>query len=136
VCRQEYVRTLYGGGFGVPAAGIDLIEPGSESPVTTVPVAYSVGNSVPFSVTLLQPTIGSLGVQWYLDGNPIGGATSANYSFSQASGTPTTRTLEIRVKDQTSFVSPQMAGSLLDHGRTWTIQVIASDIIFKNGFDL
>jgi hypothetical protein len=135
VCRQEYVRTLYRGGFGVPAAGIDLIEPGTESPLTTSPVAYSTGTSRGFQATLLQPTVGTLGVQWYLDGNPIGGATSPSYTFNQASASPATRTLELRVKDLTSFVSAAMAGTLLDHKRTWTIQVSVGDTIFKNGFD-
>jgi hypothetical protein len=134
VCRQEYVRTLYGGGFGVPAGGIDLIEPGSESPVTTQPYVYAVGSSAPFHVGLLQPSIGTLGVQWYLDGNPIGGATSADYSFVQVTPTPASHTLEVRVKDLTTFVSPQMAGGLLDHQRSWTIQV-SNDTIFANGFD-
>lgn len=135
VCRQEYVRTLYRGGFGVPAGGIDLIEPGTESPVTTSPVVYSTGTSKFFQATLLAPTVGSLAVQWYLDGSPIAGATSPTYTFSQANASPTTRTLELRVKDLTPFVSVAMAGTLLDHKRTWTIQVSVGDTIFKNGFE-
>ncbi|TCO40405.1 M64 family metallopeptidase [Dokdonella fugitiva] len=134
VCRQEYVRTLYRGGWGDPATGIDLIEPGSESPSTAAPVAYAPGTNQPFSVMPLQPTIGTLGVQWYLDGNPIGGATAATYVFSQPGSTPASHTLQVRVKDQTAFVSAAMAGSLLDHERSWTIQV-ADDVIFRNGFD-
>jgi hypothetical protein len=135
VCRQEYVRTLYRGGFGVPAGGIDLIEPGTESPATTSPVAYAMGTSQDFHASLLQPTIGTLAVQWYLDGSPIGGATSPGYSFGQVTATPATRTLELRVKDLTAFVDSAMAGTLLDHQRTWTIRVSADDTIFKNGFD-
>ena len=134
VCRQEYVRTLYRGGWGAPAGGIDLIEPGSESPATASPVVYAVGSSQPFSATLLQPTIGTLDVQWLLDGNPIGGATSPSYVFSQAGATPATRTLQLRVRDLTSYVSAQMAGSLLEHTRSWTIHV-DNDVIFRNGFD-
>jgi len=135
VCRQEYVRTLYRGGFGVPSAGIDLIEPGSESPPTAQPVVYGAGPHQLFQATLLTPTVGSLGVQWYLDGSPVSGATSANYTFTQSSTTPATRTLELRVKDLTPFVAASMAGTLLDRKRTWTIQVIAGDIIFENGFE-
>jgi hypothetical protein len=135
VCRQEYVKTLYRGGFGVPSTGIDLIEPGSESPVTTQPVAYPAGTSRLFQVTLLEPTVGSLGIQWYLDGVAISGATDASYTFTQVAATPATRTLELRVKDLTTFVAPSMAGTLLDHKRTWTIHVGLSDIIFRNGFD-
>jgi hypothetical protein len=134
VCRQEYVRTLYRGGWGVPAGGIDLIEPGSESPGTSQPVSYAIGTSQPFSATLLQPSIGSLEVQWLLDGNPIGGANAPSYMFSQIGATPATRTLTLRVRDLTSYVSPQMAGSLLEHARSWTIHV-SDDVIFRNGFD-
>lgn len=134
VCRQEYVRMLYRGGWGVPAGGIDLIEPGSELPGTAQPVSYAVGTSLSFSATLLQPSIGALDVQWLLDGNPIAGATSPAYEFSQAGAVPANRTLVLRVRDQTSYVSPQMAGALLEHTRSWTIHV-SDDVIFRNGFD-
>lgn len=134
ICAQEYVLSLYRGGFGVPAGGIDLIEPGSESPATAAPVAYDVGSTQTFQATLLQPTVGSLAVQWYLDGNPIGGANAPSYAFSTASGTPATHALELRVTDQSTLVKPAMAGSLLVHSRTWTIHV-SSDTIFKNGFE-
>ena len=134
VCRQEYVRTLYRGGFGAPAAGIDLIEPGTESPPTTAPVVIATGSNTLFKATILQPSIGSLDVQWYLNGNPIGGATSSSYLLS-----PTTvgnYTLELRVKDLTTYVAPSMAGSLLMHSRSWTIQVSTiDDLIFKHGFE-
>jgi hypothetical protein len=134
VCRQEYVRTLYRGGWGAPAGGIDLIEPGSESPGTALTVDYAIGTSLPFSATLLQPSIGTLDVQWLLDGNPIGGAHSPSYAFSQVGATPAIRTLALRVRDMTSYVSPQMVGTLLEHTRSWTIRV-NDDVIFRNGFD-
>ena len=134
VCRQEYIRTLYRGGWGDPAGGIDLIEPGSESPGTALTVDYDFGTTLPFGATLLQPTIGSLDVQWLLDGDPIVGANASTFGFSQVSATPTIRTLVLRVRDLTSFVSPQMAGTLLEHTRSWTIRV-NSDVIFRNGFD-
>ncbi|MEO7432471.1 MAG: M64 family metallopeptidase, partial [Dokdonella sp.] len=135
VCRQEYVRTLYRGGFGVPATGIDLIEPGSESPATTPPVNYAAGSTRVFQVTLLRPTVGTLAIQWLLDGAPVSGATGSSYAFTQAATTPATHTLQLRVTDSTSFVTPSMAGSLLDHTRTWTIHVSAGDLIFANSFD-
>ncbi|HEU4664159.1 MAG TPA: M64 family metallopeptidase [Dokdonella sp.] len=135
VCRQEYVRTLYRGGWGMPAGGIDLIEPGSESPPPAPPVSYTPGTDRPFVVSLLQPTVGALDVQWYLDGNPVGGATSPTYVFSQAGALPPSHTLEVRVKDLTGFVSAAMAGGLLDHQRSWAIQVVG-DVIFRNGFDV
>lgn len=134
VCAQEYVRVLYRGGFGSPAGGIDLIEPGSETPAATVPVAYAAGTDLAFGVSLLQPTIGALDVQWYLDGGPIAGATGTTHVFSQAAATPAVRTLEVRVKDLTPLVSASMAGGLLEHRRAWTLRVFG-DAIFEDGFD-
>ncbi|MBX9401141.1 M64 family metallopeptidase [Lysobacter sp. BMK333-48F3] len=126
VCRQEYVRKLYRGGFGSPAAGIDLIEPGSESPSPATAVNYQRGSTRRFSAALLQPSVGALGVQWYLDGVAIPGATSPSYDFVQSAATPATRTLELRVTDRTAFVQPAMAGDLLLHQRRWTIRVGAA----------
>lgn len=123
VCRQEYVRKLYRGGFGSPSAGIDLIEPGSESPSPATTVNYRRGSARRFSAGLLRPSVGALGVQWYLDGVAIPGATSPSYDFVQTAATPATRTLELRVTDRTAFVQPSMAGDLLLHQRRWTIRV-------------
>lgn len=136
VCATEYIRTLYRGGFGVPAGGIDLIEPGTESPPYAVPFAYTAGTSQLFQATLLQPSIGALDVKWYLDGGVIPGAVTPGYTFNQASGTPSSRTLELRVTDLTALVTPAMAGNLLVHSRTWNITVNApADAIFANGFE-
>lgn len=131
VCRQEYVRKLYRGGFGAPAGGIDLIEPGSENPPATAPVRYAYGTVRTFGAVLLRPSTGSIGVQWYLDGNPV--ATTESYDFQQLTPTPAIRTLELRVTDQTALVQPSMAGDLLTHSRNWTIQV-GNDQLFADGF--
>lgn len=135
VCRQEYVKQLYRGGWGVPAAGIDPVEPGSESPVTTQPVVYEAGSSQVFQATLLQPSIGAHDVQWWLDGAPIAGANGASYAFSQATTTPAVRTLELRVSDPTTLVIASMADGLLESSRSWTIEVVEGDTIFADGFD-
>lgn len=135
VCRQEYVKQLYRGWGGVPAGGIDPIEPGSESPVTTEPVVYAAGSTLVFSATVLQPSIGAHAVQWWLDGAPIAGADEASYSFSQATTTPAAHTLELRVSDPTLLVVPSMADGLLDSSRSWTIEVVEGDVIFADGFE-
>lgn len=126
VCRQEYVLKLYRGGFGSPAAGIDLIEPGTEAPSPATAVNYVRGSSKRFSATILRPSVGAVGLQWYLDGVAISGATAASYDFRQDAATPVTRTLELRATDQTAFVKAAMAGNLLQHSRTWTIRVNAA----------
>lgn len=130
VCRQEYVRKLYAGGWGVPGAGIDLIEPGSESPSTAQPVIYAPGSTQNFSVTTLWPSVGSLVFEWRLDGVPVAGPWTDFYPFSQNSPTPATRSLQLRVRDTTWYAT---AGLLPTRVRNWTIQVNA-DIIFRNGF--
>lgn len=126
VCRQEYVRMLYRGGFGSPAAGIDLIEPGSESPSSAASVSYARGSTRRFTAAVLRPTVGTVALQWYLDGVAVSGATAASYDFRQDVASPATRTLELRATDQTAFVKPAMAGSLLVHSRSWTIRVGAA----------
>ncbi|WP_440222186.1 M64 family metallopeptidase [Dokdonella sp. MW10] len=134
VCRQEYVKRLYRGGFGVPAGGIDLIEPGSEVPSPAAPVAYQAGTQATFSADILRPVTGSVALQWYLDGAPIAGATGESYLFQQIGATPATRTLELRAIDETPFVAASMADGLVVHSRTWTIQV-GNDRVFAHGFE-
>lgn len=126
VCRQEYVLKLYRGGFGSPAAGIDLIEPGTEAPSPATAVNYARGSTQRFSAAILRPSIGTVALQWYLDGVAVSGATAASYDFRQDAATPATRTLELRATDQTAFVKAAMAGNLLQHSRTWTIRVNAA----------
>lgn len=135
VCRQEYVKHLYRGGWGAPAGGIDPIEPGSESPAIGAPVAVEVGTDQAFGATLLQPSIGTHDVGWWLDGVPIAGADQATYVFSQAATTPALHTLELRVSDPTALVIPSMADGLLVSSRSWTIEVVEADVIFADGFE-
>lgn len=138
VCRQAYILTLYRGGWGTPSAGIDLIEPGSESPSPAQVVGYGLGSTLTFQATLLRPDIGSVDVQWWLDGNLLSSTTAnsnlVSYVFQQNVPTPSTRTLELRVIDTTSLVSPAMNEGLTTHNRVWTIEV-GLDLIFKNGFE-
>jgi hypothetical protein len=134
VCKQEYVLKLYRGGFGVPADGIDLIEPDTEYPSTATPVDVAIGTSRTFGATLLRPVIGTVEVTWRLDGTPVSGASMETYTFSQNTPTPATRTLELVVVDRTPMVLASAAGNLLTHTRTWTIAV-GNDRLFKDGFD-
>ncbi len=123
VCSQAYVLKLYSGGFGAPANGIDLIEPGSEIPAFATPVNYVLGSSVNFRATVLRPTPDTTSMQWYLDGQPIAGATGPSYDFKQTSAFSSSRILELRVIDNTPLVKIAMAGSLLLHSRTWNIRM-------------
>ena len=130
VCSQEYVLRLYRGGFGVPANGIDLIEPGTESPASASTVAYTAGTTQAFSASILRPSPDTVTLQWYLDGLPIPGATSASYNFQQATATPATRKLELLAFDHSALVNANVATlpaniDAMSHWRTWNIQVAA-----------
>ncbi len=134
VCRQEYVKRLYAGWpNGVPAGGIDLIEPGSESPSSAQPVAYVPGTNQAFSAALLRPEGGAVSVQWLLDGQVIAGANSENFVFNDPVPAVSARTLQLRVTDTSPFVHAQMADGLMVHTRSWTLQ--PNDVLFANGFE-
>ena len=120
VCPQEYVLELYRGGWGVPAAGISLIEPGREVPQPGA-VSVGLGSTVAFSVEVLKPVGTAPAISWYVDGARVGAATGTSFPF-----TPTaqkTYTVEVRVHDATPFVHPALAGTDLDSSRSWTVEV-------------
>jgi hypothetical protein len=134
VCRQAYVKRLYSGGYGIPASGIDLIEPGSESPSPAAPVTVAIDTTQVFSADILRPSIGNITLQWWLDGAPIAGATTDSHAFTPTASSAPMRTLQLRATDQTSLVHPDMSEGLLEHTRTWTIQVSTGQV-FSNGFE-
>lgn len=122
ICSQEYVRVLYQGGWGDPAGGIDLIEPGSENPPTTGIIDGTGG--VTISVDLLQPIGGPpLGVTWLVNGVPQIGS-SASFNFTPPG--PGTYAVQVQVEDTTTLVNPAMAGLLLHSVRNWTVESMAA----------
>lgn len=123
ICSQAYVLKLYRGGWGTPSTGIDLIEPGTEVPSALSNVNYSVGSTVNFSVSVLRPTPDTVSMQWYLDGVAVNGATTSSFDFQQLTSSPITRSLELRVTDNSTLVKAEMAGIDMVHSRSWTIQV-------------
>jgi hypothetical protein len=117
VCAQEYVLRLYRGGWGAPAAGIDPIEPGSETPR---PGAVSANGPVTFSVGLLNPAGGpAFAASWWVNGTQVAGETASRFTFAPPqSGS---YTVEVRVKDETPLVKPAMAGGDLQSSRRWSV---------------
>ena len=87
-----------------------------------------------FHADILRPSIGSVTLQWWLDGAPIPGANADSYTYTPVAPSAPTRTLQLRATDQTPLVHPDMAGGLLEHTRTWTLQVSAGEM-FRNGFE-
>jgi len=131
VCSQAYILKLYAGGWGVPASGIDIIEPGSESPPTgTVPTS----GSVTLSVTLLEPVGGPpVNVVWTVDSVVQNGQTESSFTF-HPSGSGNFL-VAITVTDTTSMVHSAMAGSSLSSSRQWTVQATTTDVIFTDDFE-
>jgi hypothetical protein len=120
ICRQAFILKLYQGWGGSPAGGIDMIEPGSESPSTATPVPAIAGAFTTFSFTLLQPSHGpAASVQWSVDGAPVTGANGTFFQYAPLS--PGVHTVSLTVTDATTAVNPAMAGTSLQHTRTWTV---------------
>jgi len=125
VPSQAYVLRLYDGGWGVPAAGIDTIEPGSENPPPGS-VSAPLPGSLTLSVALLQPVGGPpLEVKWYVNGVVDPGAHSSSYTFVP-SGRGSFQ-IRLEVADSTPLVHPAMAGSSLQNSRVWNVTVEDGD---------
>jgi hypothetical protein len=118
ICTQAFVLRLYQGGFGVPASGIDPIEPGSESPAPGFVAIPFPGNRT-FSVGLLEPAGGNLSTSWLVDGAAVPGATSSSFTYTPAS--QGSHRVEVRTKDTTPLVNATMGGTALESSRVWTV---------------
>jgi hypothetical protein len=132
VCRQQYVLTLYQGGWGEPVAGIDLIEPGFESPA---PGSFNSSAAVNFSIRYLEPTSG-VSISWTVNGQVQAGETSG--SFQLNADFPSLYTVVVKVTDTGSFVHPAVKpAGVMSSQRTWvvTIEPSGNDKIFENGFE-
>jgi hypothetical protein len=106
VCRQAFVLRLYQGGWGVPAAGIDPIDPGSESPPPG-PVSTRAGEPLTFAVHLVQPaSTPSLWVTWLVDGTPVTGDDGTMTWTPPHAGT---YRVELVAADATGFVNEKVA---------------------------
>ncbi|HVS12696.1 MAG TPA: M64 family metallopeptidase [Thermoanaerobaculia bacterium] len=122
VCREAYVRKLYEGGWGVPAKGIDPIEPGSETPSPGKPVK-TAGTPVTFEVDLLKPAGGpGLEVTWRLDGQVVASGTPRLELPPPPAGL---HEVELEVADRTPFVLAGNAGALRST-RRWSLESTAA----------
>lgn len=117
VCREAFVQRLYEGGWGAPAEGIDLIEPGSEHPR---PGRLSVGGPVQLGASLLSPRGASPEVSWWVNGSRVAAATGAEYDFVPPE--PGLYEVELRVVDRTSLVHPESQRGSLQSSRTWQVE--------------
>ena len=129
VCSEQFVTRLYQGGFGVPSAGIDTIEPGSESPPIDRFVQYQPGATMRFSAELLP--VDGLQAAWFLDGIPIEGAHGGAMDLVLDAPAYSKHLLQLRVTDRGPFSTPAHDGLLSTGTRTWKIRV-SRTVVEKN----
>jgi hypothetical protein len=135
VCEQAYVLRLYEGGWGPgtsPVDGIDLIEPGSESPA---PGAFESTAPVDFSIGVLQLPTG-VSFAWKVDGTLLPGETTNTFRFNP--GSDGVYLIEVEASDPTAKVHPDMTPEgALSSTRSWTVTIGGPiiDYIFDDGFE-
>ncbi len=122
VPSQSYVLKLYNGGWGVPAGGINLIEPGSTSPGTPLILTHPATQL--FQADILGPIGGPpVQISWLDNGIPIPGASSNTLTYNTNASSPGLHLITLQVKDMTSLVHPGMAGMALEDEYTWDVTV-------------
>lgn len=132
VPSQSYVLTLYEGGWGVPADGISLIEPGSTLPVSTTIDLTHPATQV-FSADLLTPVGGpSLSVTWLVDGMPITGVVTNTFTYTTSADSLGVHEIRLHVEDVTSLVNPVMAEDALMQDHIWLVDVIVPVTVSAN----
>jgi hypothetical protein len=130
VPSQAYVLKLYQGGWGNPASGIRLIEPGSTFPASdSITMAYPATQL--FSASLLQPVGGPpVDIEWQVDGVPVPGETTSSFTYAPAPSDLGDVQIRLVVDDPTSLVHPAMSGGWLQTSHTWTVTVEESSQLF------
>jgi len=124
VAAEAYAMRLYQGSWGVPIGGIDLIEPGSESPPPGNSVEPHPG--VTHSARVLGPVGGPpLSYRWVLDDVYVSEGTAVpgdivSYTMSAAPGP---HTLQLRVTDNSDILHPTTR-PLLARSRTWNVEIL------------
>jgi hypothetical protein len=124
VAAEAYVLRLYNGGWGVPADGIDNIEPGSEVPPPG-DVFMSATTATPFSATVLGPVDGPpVTAEWLVNGvsvssSPIASGSPATLNFARVAGV---YTVQLRVTDNSPIIHPTLRTELASN-RTWNVTV-------------
>ena len=119
---EAFVKQLFGGGWGLPSAGVSLIEPGALPAVSSV--TAPVGTPVGFQVTVAgSANNGGLTATWLVDQQPVKTVATQHgqwqtFSYTVANTAP--HTIEFKVKDNTPLTLDAPTSS-----RTWTIQGVA-----------
>ncbi len=122
VPSQSIILRLYNGGWGMPAGGISMIEPGTVQPPVR-DLTIQPGSSELFTALLLYPSTPSQpGIQWYVDGVPVLSG-SVFFTYSPGLADIGDHTIRLEVQDLTPHVHPAMAGDSLNFIQDWTVHV-------------
>ena len=122
VDSEAFVKRLYGGGWGAPAQGVSLIEPGA------IPAGASVVapkfSHVAFSATVAGSlAAGALTATWLVDNNPVQTQATVHgalQNFDYVVADSALHVVELRVSDSTPFLLDAKQRS-----RSWNVQAIA-----------
>jgi len=121
VAAEAFVLRLYEGGWGTPSAGIDNVEPGSESPAPGVVDVPPSGQT--FSAVLLGPQAGpAMTAEWRLDGalvatqQIVNGGTASYTLVDPAAG----HALELRAIDNSPILHDDVRATATST-RFWNI---------------
>ena len=123
VAAEAYAMRLYQGAWGVPVGGIDLIEPGSETPPPGNSVEPYPGGT--HSVRVLGPIGGpAVSYRWILDDIDVstGTAGPGDTVAYTMSTTPGLHTLQLRVTDNSDILHPTTRPALA-RARTWNVEI-------------
>jgi hypothetical protein len=131
VPSQSFVLKLYNGGWGVPANGISLIEPDSNTPSNpTVNLTHPATQA--FLADNLSPAGGPPAeITWLKNGVPIPGASGNTYMYTTSTSDPALIQITMRVIDATPLVIPAMAGGALQDEFTWNVMVSYNSLIIS-----
>jgi hypothetical protein len=119
VDSEAFVKQLYGGGWGIPAAGVSLIEPGALPAESTVSV--NVGTTAAFQATVVgSATAGGLTATWFVDNKQVQTKATQHGQlqvFPYTAVDALAHSVELRVRDNTPLTLDAPTAS-----RMWTVQ--------------
>jgi len=128
VCTQSYILKLYRGGWGVPASGIRLIEPGTAFPATRAITLTHPATQV-FRADILEPVGGPhVRLRWLINNVAVPGVATATLTYTTNAAAGGTFEVKLVAEDATALVHPAMAGGWLQSVYTWTVRVISTTV--------
>jgi len=123
VAAESYVLRLYEGGWGTPLGGVDVIEPGSETPAPGNVVVALPGAT--FEARVLGPAAGpDLDVRWLVDEVEVDASSAesgalVSYTLATTLGD---HVVQLRVTDSSPVLHPTTRPDLT-RTRTWNVEV-------------